>query len=307
MEYLERLAATFCSVFHQRRVYSLVLPQPHCRQIPQFAPRASSNSRSQKQRGFSSLLKVPLRQMISFHLPARNLGCRPPRLAFAYMNESSPASSASDSAVVRSLVVEAVEAAAELMSRPSVGVAWDTPSALEGMSVGSLAAHLVRAAGATIAYLDRTPVDAQPEDDLLTPVTYFHAALDSPIHDQVKKVSADESAIGHEATATKCADLAIELSRRFADEPADRLVGALGGRMLTLDDFCRTRLIEVLLHLDDLSVSVGEPRPETDPLGVSIMIDIIGNIARHVHGDWKVIYALARSERISKTAVFPVF
>ena len=77
--------------------------------------------------------------------------------------------------------------------------------------------------------------------------------------------------------------------------------------MLTLDDFCRTRLIEVLLHLDDLSVSVGEPRPETDPLGVSIMIDIIGNIARHVHGDWTVIYALARSERISKTAVFPVF
>ena len=100
-----------------------------------------------------------------------------------------------------------------------------------------LAAHLVRAAGATVAYLDRTPFDAQPEGDLLTPVTYFHAALDSPIHEQVKKVSADESAIGHEATAAKCADLATELSRRLADEPADRLVGALGGRMLTLDDF----------------------------------------------------------------------
>ncbi|HAZ33267.1 MAG TPA: hypothetical protein DCY63_05440, partial [Acidimicrobiaceae bacterium] len=52
------------------------------------------------------------------------------------------------------------------------------------MTVGSLAAHLVRAAGATVAYLDRTPVDAQPEGDLLTPVTYFHAALDSPIHEQ---------------------------------------------------------------------------------------------------------------------------
>ena len=252
----------------------------------------------------------PLTSLLYFSrllLPARNLGRRPPRLAFAFMNESSPASSASDSAVVRSLVVEAVEAAAELMSRPSVGLAWDKPSALKGMTVGSLAAHLVRAAGATVAYLDRTPVDAQPEGDLLTPVTYFHAALDSPIHDQVKKVSADESAIGHEATAAKCADLATELSRRFADEPADRLVGALGGRMLTLDDFCRTRLIEVLLHLDDLSVSVGEPRPETDPVGVSIVIDIVGSIARHVHGDWKVVYALARSERVGEPAVFPVF
>lgn len=223
------------------------------------------------------------------------------------MNGTAPTSSANDSAVVRRLVVEAVEAAAELMSRPSIGAAWDAPSALEGMTVGSLAAHLVRAAGATIAYLDRTPVDAQPEDDLLTPVTYFHAAVDSPIHDQVKQVSADESAIGHQATAAKCADLATELRRRLAHEPADRLVGALGGRMLTLDDFCRTRLIEVLLHLDDLAVSVGEPRPETDPLGVSIVIDIVGSIARHVHGDWKVVYALARSERVGEPAVFPVF
>mgnify|MGYP001823666556 CR=1 FL=1 len=216
-------------------------------------------------------------------------------------------SSANESAVVRSLVVEAVEAAAELMSRPSVGAAWDEPSALAGMTVGGLAAHLVRAAGATVAYLDRTPADAEPEGDMLTPVTYFHAALDSPIHERIKQVSADESSIGHQATATKCADLATELGRRLVDEPDDRLVGALGGRMLTLDDFCRTRLIEVVLHLDDLSVSVGESRPETDPAGVAIVIDIIESIARHVHGDWKVVYALARSERVGEEPVFPVF
>jgi hypothetical protein len=205
------------------------------------------------------------------------------------------------------LVIEAVEAAAELMCRQSVGAAWDQPSALEGMTVGGLAAHLVRAAGATTAYLDRTPADAEPEGDLLTPMTYFHAAVDSPIHDQIKRVSADESAIGHMAMATKCSDLAEHLCQRLADEPADRLIGALGGRMLTLDDFCRTRLIEVLLHLDDLAVSVGERRPETAPEGVAIVIDIIEGIARRRHGDWEVIYALARSERLGDQPVFPVF
>ena len=131
--------------------------------------------------------------------------------------------------------------------------------------------------------------------------------MDSPIHEQIKRVSADEAAIGHQATAAKCADVATQLGRRLADESDDRLVGALGGRMLTLDDFCRTRLIEVLLHLDDLSVSVGESRPETDPLGVAIVIDILGSIARHVHGDWTVVYALARSERVGDQPVFPVF
>ncbi len=212
-----------------------------------------------------------------------------------------------DSARVRALVVEAVTQSAELIAAPSTAEQWEQPSALEGMTVGALCAHLVRAAGATIAYLDRTPPDTRPDADLLTQVTYFHAALDSPVHDQIKDVSAAESAIGHEATVEKCRQLAADLETRLADEPADRLVAALGGRLLTLDDFCRTRLIEVLLHLDDLAVSTGQTRPTTDPLGPAIVIEICIDIARHRNGDWNVLYALTRAERSSDTAVFPVF
>jgi hypothetical protein len=93
---------------------------------------------------------------------------------------------------------------------------------------------------------------------------------------------------------------------RFAEEPADRLVAALGGRMLTLDDFCRTRLIEVLVHLDDLAASVGAPCPDTDPAGRTIVIEILVGIARMVDGDWEVLHALAREERRTSD-VFPVF
>ena len=212
-----------------------------------------------------------------------------------------------DSARVRVLVVEAVTQAAELIATPSTAERWDQPSALEGMTVGALCAHLVRAAGATIAYLDRTPPDTRPDADLLTAVTYFHAAVDSPVHDQIKDVSAAESAIGHQATMEKCRQLAADLETRLADEPTDRLVAALGGRLLTLDDFCRTRLIEVLLHLDDLAVSTGQTRPTTDPLGPAIIIEICIEIARNRNGDWNVLYALARAERSSGTTVFPVF
>ena len=67
--------------------------------------------------------------------------------------------------------------------------------------------------------------------------------------------------------------MAADLKVRLSNEPEDRLVGALGGRLLTLDDFCRTRMIEVLLHLDDLAASTGEERPETDPAGPAIVID----------------------------------
>jgi hypothetical protein len=207
---------------------------------------------------------------------------------------------------VRELVVEAVDAAATLIASDEVVARWDAPSALTGMTVGALSAHLVRAAGAAIAYLDRTEPSARPEGELLTPVTYFHAAIDSPIHERIKEVSATESSAGAADVAARCAQVAASMRTRFADEPDDRLVAALGGRMLTLDDFCRTRLIEVLVHLDDLAASVGVPCPHTDPEGHGVVIEILIGIARTRHGDWEVLHALAREERRTEV-VFPVF
>ena len=217
-----------------------------------------------------------------------------------------PGGAQDESSRVRGLVVEAVDAAAALIASDEVAARWDEPSALSGMTVGALAAHLVRAAGATLAYLDRTDPTTRPDGALLTPVTYFHAAIDSPIHERIKEVSASEAAAGPAELAAHCARVAATMRVRFADEPEDRLVAALGGRMLSLDDFCRTRLIEVLFHLDDLAASIGVPCPETSVEGRTIVVDILVGIARMQHGDWEVLRALAREER--RTAdVFPVF
>jgi hypothetical protein len=174
------------------------------------------------------------------------------------MADDEPGRADDASSRVRGLVLEAVESAAALIGRDEVAARWDEPSALDGMTVGALAAHLVRAAGATLAYLDRTATTGRPEGALLTPVTYFHAAIDSPIHGRIKEVSASEAAAGPAELAARCAEVAAAMRVRFADEPTDRLVAALGGRMISLDDFCRTRLIEVLFHLDDLAA---ERRP----------------------------------------------
>jgi len=211
-----------------------------------------------------------------------------------------------ESQLVRGLVIEAVEAAAELMLRDAVSARWDQLSALEGMTVGALCAHLVRAAGATLAYLDRTDRNARPDGVLLTPITYFHAAIDSPIHERIKEVSNAEATAGPVELAAKTAQIAASMRDRFAEEPADRLVAALGGLMLRLDDFCRTRLIEVLLHLDDLATSVELPCPATSAAGRTIVIDVLIGIARMRHGDWEVLHALAREER-RRVDVFPVF
>jgi hypothetical protein len=207
---------------------------------------------------------------------------------------------------VRGLVIEAVEAAAALIGSDEVVAQWEQPSALDGMTVGALCAHLVRAAGAVSAYLDRTDPAARPDGAALTPVTYFHAAIDSPIHDRIKEVSASEATVGPGEVAAHCRWVAESMRVRLAEEPPDRLVAALGGRMLSLDDFCRTRLIEVLLHLDDVAASIGVPCPDTSADGRAIVIDILIGIARMKSGDWGVLHALARDERRT-VDVFPVF
>ena len=217
-----------------------------------------------------------------------------------------PGRAEDESPRVRGLVAEAVESAATFIGSGKVAARWNEPSALDGMTVGALAAHLVRAAGATLAYLDRTEPTRRPDGALLTPVTYFHAAIDSPIHGRIKEVSASEAAAGPAELAAHCAQVASAMRVRFADEPEDRLVAALGGRMISLDDFCRTRLIEVLFHLDDLAASISVPCPETNVESRTIVIDVLLGIARTQHGDWEVLRALAREER--RTAdVFPVF
>lgn len=204
------------------------------------------------------------------------------------------------------MVIDCSAVAAALVESDDVASRWNQPSALDGMTVGSLAAHLVRATGATLAYLDRTDPAARPDEELLTKVTYFHAAVDSPIHDRIKEVSADEAGAGHAGVAARAREVADELATRLPAEPDDRLIGALGGRMLTLDDFCRTRMIEIGMHIDDLAHSVGTDTPVLGTDVTGEVIDIVLGIARHLHGDWSVIHALARAER-SPGDVFPVF
>lgn len=207
---------------------------------------------------------------------------------------------------MRQMVIDTSAVAADLVGSDPVRDQWNEASALEGMTVGALAAHLVRATGAVLAYLDRTPADRKPDGELLTKATYFHAAIDSPIHERIREVSAEEADAGFERVSARATEVAEELAARLPVEPEDRLVAALGGRMLTLDDFCRTRMIEIGMHIDDLAVSVGVPTPELSANVTAEVIDIVVGIARNLHGDWAVIHALARAER-SQADVFPVF
>ena len=97
---------------------------------------------------------------------------------------------------------------------------------------------------------------------------------------------------------------ADELARRLPDEDPARLLTVLGGQItISLDEYLKTRLVELLVHVDDLAVSVGLPDPEFPQEAREAVIDVLLGAARRRHGDLAVIRAFTRRERDSVQAL----
>jgi hypothetical protein len=78
--------------------------------------------------------------------------------------------------------------------------------------------------------------------------------------------------------------------------PADRVVD-LGDWALTLDDFLLTRVLEVVVHADDLAVSLGVATPALPVAATDAAVELLARLAVWRHGPVAVVRALARRER----------
>ena len=57
------------------------------------------------------------------------------------------------------------------------------------------------------------------------------------------------------------------------------------------------KLVELLVHSDDLAVSIGVPSPEFDEAPADLVVSVLARFARRRHGTAPVLRALARQER----------
>jgi hypothetical protein len=196
---------------------------------------------------------------------------------------------------IRSDFLAAAATARPLLASPLVGARWPEPSALTGMTVGALAAHL---AGAVVN-VDRflaapPPVAGTASISAAEYVRPVDADLDATINAGVRARSDDEAVLGQAAVLGRFDRCLERLRTRLEEEPADRLVVARE-EVLTLDDYLRTRLLELAVHIDDLCVSTGQPTPDTPGLGHAV--DVLMDVARLRHGELAVLRALSRRER----------
>jgi hypothetical protein len=200
----------------------------------------------------------------------------------------------------------AAQVALDLIRRNEVGDQWLMASALPKMSIGSLACHLGRQVvrAAEVLPLD-TDVPALESVD----AHYRQAAwvVSTSPDDPHNDGSADdaEAALGPAALADRSSE-ALQRVRRLLGAGAANDVVPIPwqGWSLRRDDFLLTRMTEIVVHSDDLALSVGVATPEFPAEVFAPVRDLLVRLAVRRHGQSAVISALTRRERTQVISAF---
>ena len=200
----------------------------------------------------------------------------------------------------------AAAVALDLIRRDEGREQWLMPSVLPKLSVGALACHLgrqvVRAAELLPMATDVSPLEC-------VDVHYHRAAWvmstspDDPSND--RSTDDAEAALGAASIADRTAG-ALETVRRLlvAGTARDVVLIPWQGWSLRRDDFLLTRMLEIVVHTDDLARSVAVRTSDFPAEVFAPVRDLLVRLAVKRHGQSAVISALTRSERTQAISAF---
>ena len=210
--------------------------------------------------------------------------------------------------------VEDVLAGAEVARR------WNEPSALRGYSVGGLAGHLARAVLTVERYLDAPPPedgiartrtagaqagDDRPPDDRVTDAPGYlvavlagHDPVDSAFHQSVRNRGDEEASGGPAALVERLRAARSGLAERLAAVDPRQRIAVLGETVMSVEDYLDTRLVELVVHLDDLVVSVGgDTAPQLAPEAYERVACVLASVAARRVSGLALVRSLSRAER----------
>ncbi len=195
-----------------------------------------------------------------------------------------------------------------LVASDKVGRRWTGPSTLELMTVGAVAGHMFlvlrrvgqRAEGIHPGRPDGTQRPSPPSS--AGHWTWLRVGnaddLNGPEHRQVRLDAEHVADWGWEAVRNAYQERIEKVSLLLGgDYPAEVQIS---GHTLSFLGYLATRVVELVVHADDLACSVDlEAKPPR--AAVDIAIQTMVEAARSVHGDLAVLRALTRPERSPDT------
>jgi Mycothiol maleylpyruvate isomerase N-terminal domain len=173
-----------------------------------------------------------------------------------------------------------------------------------GMSVGGLTRHLINQPVTIVALLRANSIESGAET---IPVLehYARAAwvredLDGEANRLVREKSAVQAAEGPDAGVALLARARAELESVLAEAPPATYI-PWQGWSLTTDDFLVTRLMEMVVHSDDLAASVDVATPDFGPAVLDPVLRLLTALAVRRHGQDALVRTLTRPQRAPAT------
>ena len=200
--------------------------------------------------------------------------------------------------------LSAARTALELAASPQVRDAWGSESACAGMTVGGLAPHLLKQAGNTERLMSAPAVDQAPIPMLehyarAAWVRESQAGRTDPEQDEQDNGAASA---GPDAVLAEAREVLDRLPALLdAPRDPDTVHIAWQGWSLRTEDFLTTRMMEIVVHTDDLAASVGLPTPQFEEGVVAPVLGLLTGVAVRRHGQAALVRALSRPQRAPAT------
>ncbi len=202
-------------------------------------------------------------------------------------------------ALDRYAVIRAIDQLTELVGSAEVADAWEQESTLPGLTVGGLTRHLVSQPECAVEFLT-TP--GPPDALVMTLVGHYERAdwlrapVDAPENASIRDDFNQMATAGHAESVQVLA---------WSHQPLAAAIAAAGPTTfvpwqhcaLPTDDFLVVRLMEVMVHADDLASSVGVAAPRFATEALDPVLALLAALAARRRGQDAVLRALSRHER----------
>lgn len=188
----------------------------------------------------------------------------------------------------------------DVVGAEPVAERWADESALPGLTVGGLTRHLVSQGETAVEFLGFPGVPPHAVEVDLTGcydrTDWLLAAVDAPANTSIRDEFDAMAAVGPQA----CREI---LAQTRAALPG--LLAAAGPAVyvpwqdcaLATEDFLVVRMLEIVVHTDDLVASLGLTGPAFPPAVLDPVVATLAVLGARRHGAEPVLRALSRSER----------
>jgi hypothetical protein len=199
--------------------------------------------------------------------------------------------------------LDSVDWLVTLLRHDAVLAAWGQPSTIAQYSVGGVAAHAAHG----VVWLEQVLNDAEPEGLREVTIAEFFGPNrvegtedEDPFSTALRAAAERFAQAGAALVIAACTTSRSGLAGLLVQASAERAIPVLrvAGGQVPLRQYLRTRVLEVVVHGDDIACSVpGLEPPDPPTAAVDVCMDVCLELARARSGDLGALRAFTRAER----------